>query len=206
MQTKSRGNTPRERRRDVNRQRILEAARKILLSDGLSGLSMRALADQIEYSPSALYKYFESKEEMLQAIREEGWQRMEALTRSKVSETMSPPEKLLVSGKAYLDFAETYPEHYLLMFDSSDIQEINVSEISINPRFSTAVKILEEGVASGHFKLPPGFTPVLLGLQLWISLHGISILRLTVMRNHRAEFDALVEQMMRTQVANLIVK
>jgi hypothetical protein len=92
------------------------------------------------------------------------------------------------------------------MFDSSDIQDINVSEISIDPRFSAVVKILEEGVASGHFKLPPDFTPVLLGLQLWISLHGISMLRLTVMRNHRAEFDAMVEQMMRTQVANLAVK
>jgi AcrR family transcriptional regulator len=206
MQTKPTGNTPRERRRDVNRERILEAARKILLSEGLSGLSMRALAEQIDYSPSALYKYFENKEEMLQAIRKEGWQRMTALTQSKVSETMSPPEKLLVSGKAYLDFAETYPEHYLLMFDSPDIQNISVSEIDTNPRFSTAVNILEEGVASGDFKLPPGFTPVLLGLQMWISLHGISMLRLTAMRNHRAEFDVMVEQMMRTQIANLTVK
>ncbi len=167
---------------------------------------MRALAEQIDYSPSALYKYFESKEEILQAIRDEGWQRMEALTQSKVSDTMSPPEKLLVSGKAYLDFAEAYPEHYLLMFDSPDNQDINISEINFNPRFSTAVKILEEGVTSGHFKLPPGFTPTSLGLQLWISLHGISMLRLTIMRNHRAEFDGMVEQMMRTQVANLTIK
>ncbi|MCJ7433161.1 MAG: TetR/AcrR family transcriptional regulator, partial [Anaerolineales bacterium] len=142
--------TPREKRHDLTRQKILDMARKILVSQGLAGLSMRALAEQIDYSPAAIYKYFENKEEILQAIRDEGW----ALSRlsNPDDESLTPPEKLMTGGRQYLAFADAYPEHYLLMFNSPDLDEGGVSGMSIDPRFTGLAAVVEEGVAKGYFK------------------------------------------------------
>jgi AcrR family transcriptional regulator len=196
--------SPRSRRHDITKQKILDAARKILVTEGLAVLSMRALAEQIDYSPAAIYKYFENKEEILQAIREEGW----ALSRlsDPDDESLTPPEKLLAGGMQYLAFADAYPEHYLLMFNSPDLDDDSLSDISTDPRFNGLVAVIEEGIATGHFKLPAGFTPVMLAFQLWISCHGIAMLRLTQMRNHRAEFDPLCDQIMKGFVNSITVK
>jgi AcrR family transcriptional regulator len=56
-------------RRDLTRRKILDKARKLFLAKGLAGLSMRKLAKELGYTPGALYKHFDSKEEILQAIR-----------------------------------------------------------------------------------------------------------------------------------------
>jgi len=204
MVIKNTSKTPREKRHDLTRQKILDMARKILVTQGLAGLSMRALAEQIDYSPAAIYKYFENKGEILQAIREEGW----ALSRLSEpdDESLTPPEKLLAGGRQYLAFADAYPEHYLLMFNSPDLDDGSISDIGTDPRFIGLVAIIEEGITTGYFRLPPGFTAILLAFQLWISCHGIAMLRLTQMRRHRAEFDPLCDQIMKGVVDSITIK
>jgi AcrR family transcriptional regulator len=204
MVTKNTQKTPREKRHDLTRQKILDMARKILVTQGLAGLSMRALAEKIEYSPAAIYKYFENKEEILQAIRDEGW----ALSRlsNPDKKGLTPPEKLLAGGRYYLAFADSYPEHYLLMFNSPDLDEGGVSGMSIDPRFTGLLTVIEEGIVNGYFKLPAGLSPVHMAYQLWISCHGIVMLRLTKMRQHRAEFDLLCDQIMKGFVDSITVK
>ena len=62
------------RERDTVRRKILNAARTLFLSDGYANVSMRKIADQIEYSPGAIYSYFPSKEDIFFALAEEGLQ------------------------------------------------------------------------------------------------------------------------------------
>lgn len=68
--------TPSERRYEKTRQGILNAARSILLEDGVEAISMRTLADKVDYSPAALYKYFANKDEIIEALRVEAWEMM----------------------------------------------------------------------------------------------------------------------------------
>jgi AcrR family transcriptional regulator len=138
--------SPRERRHDLTRQKILDTARKIILNQGLDGLSMRVLAEQIDYSPSAIYKYFDNKEEILQAIREESWARSAAVQAEKLTANLPPPQRLYEAGKAYLEFAETYPEHYLLMFNVPDESLGDASAIGIDARFSGLAALIQEGI------------------------------------------------------------
>ena len=65
--------TPSERRYEKTRQGILSAARNLLLEGGTDAISMRTLADKVDYSPAALYKYFANKEEIIEALRQEAW-------------------------------------------------------------------------------------------------------------------------------------
>lgn len=196
--------TPRQKRRDATRQKILDTARAILVEKGLAGLSMRALAEQIDYSPSAIYKYFESKEHILQAIRAEGWELSSVLTQRSVDPSLSPSERLIQAGLAYLQFAEQYPEHYRLMFDTSDLP-MSVQEIGMDPHFFGLAQMIEEGVQCGAFRLQEGYTPLSMAFQLWITFHGIAMLRLTLLKNYRAEFDPLIEQIMSAAIKNITV-
>ncbi|KAB2887879.1 MAG: helix-turn-helix transcriptional regulator, partial [Kofleriaceae bacterium] len=57
--------TPRARRHDANVGRILDAATEMVAAEGLAALSMARLADAVDYTPGALYRYVESKDALL---------------------------------------------------------------------------------------------------------------------------------------------
>lgn len=48
----------RERERVDTREKILEAARELFIQKGYDGVSMRKVADKVEYSPTAIYVHF----------------------------------------------------------------------------------------------------------------------------------------------------
>ena len=58
----------RARRKAQLRQEIIDAARDILAREGYHQLSMRKVAERIEYSPTAIYLHFEDKRDLGQAV------------------------------------------------------------------------------------------------------------------------------------------
>lgn len=196
--------TPREKRRDLTRQRILDASRKIIVGQGLENFSMRVLAEKIDYSPSAIYKYFDSKEEILQAIRAEFWE-IDSRNQQDLS-TLPPPERLMKAGMNYLTFADAYPEHYLLVFNSPAMQTDDFAHVSTDPHFSGLIDIVREGVVTGYFKLPEGYTPESMAIHLWLTAHGIVMMRLTIMKAQRAAFDPLAEKIMQDFVRSFTIR
>ncbi len=106
----------REREKKALRQNIMDAARELFVKEGYDNVSMRRVADKIEYSPTTIYLYFEDKASLLYAICEETFaklaKRMEAIT-LKGDE---PIEALRRGCRAYVDFGLKYPNHYKLTF------------------------------------------------------------------------------------------
>ncbi len=190
--------TPRERRHDLTKQKILDTARNILVSQGMQGLSMRTLAKEIDYSPSAIYKYYDSKEAILQAIREEGIALSSAMQVEAINQAESPADKLLASGRAYLRFAELYPEHYLLLFTTRDLPPESIQAIFNDPKFTGLPQIIQDGIDQGVFRLPPGYTPDLLGMQAWVTVHGIAMLKLGLLHSAQEEFNPVADQILQT--------
>lgn len=98
------------------RQDILDAARELFVKEGYENVSMRRVAEKIEYSPTTIYLYFEDKASLLYAICEETFaklaKRMEAITR----EGDDPIEALRRGCRAYVDFGLKNPNHYKLTF------------------------------------------------------------------------------------------
>src|SRR5690554_886786 len=66
----------RGRDREALRTRIVEAARDIVSEAGLDALSMRSIAERIEYSPGTIYLYFRDKNELLGEVIHAGFERM----------------------------------------------------------------------------------------------------------------------------------
>ena len=106
----------REREKEALRQDILDAARELFVKEGYENVSMRRVAEKIEYSPTTIYLYFENKASLLYAICEETFaklaKRMEAIAR----DSDEPIEALRQVSRAYVDFGLKYPNHYKLTF------------------------------------------------------------------------------------------
>ncbi|HEY8369587.1 MAG TPA: helix-turn-helix domain-containing protein, partial [Thermodesulfobacteriota bacterium] len=57
----------RERERAATRAKILDAARELFVSEGYDAVTMRRIADRIEYTAAALYRHFPDKRALLDA-------------------------------------------------------------------------------------------------------------------------------------------
>jgi AcrR family transcriptional regulator len=192
--------SPSERRHSRTRQAILAAARAIINERGVDGLSMRTLAEEVDYSPSALYNYFDNKEEIVEAIRAEGWALFDAMDADVLQEDLPPTELLYQSGLSYLKFAETYPDHYLLMMSPSDNIPESLDEFMQWSNFKDLASSVDGMVAAGHLKVPSGYTSLHLAFLIWFVVHGIAMLKLTLMRDCQSEFDEISAQVMRAAV------
>ena len=62
-----------EREKETVRAAILQAARELFVEEGYRNVSMRKLAERIEYSPAAIYSYFPAKDDIFFALAEEGF-------------------------------------------------------------------------------------------------------------------------------------
>ncbi|MBC8162586.1 MAG: TetR/AcrR family transcriptional regulator [Roseiflexaceae bacterium] len=98
------------------RQSMLEAARAIALAEGWSHVTMRKIADRIEYSHAAIYDYFENKDVLLRELLHEGFRLLEADMRRARAHARDPEDALRRIAHGYLGFAWRYPELYRLMY------------------------------------------------------------------------------------------
>lgn len=185
--------TPRQRRRQRTRQDILDAARGVISRKGIEDLTMRGLAEQIDYSPAGLYEYFDSKEAILQALCMEGHQRLTSVIR-QVDASLSPPEYLLEIGLAYIDFALNNPEHYLLMFTSVPSKTQLEDMLGEDSSFLVLLHAIQMGIEGGAFKPRPGFGQYEMAYAAWSLVHGISMLRITYLGGFDLDFPTAHRQ------------
>ncbi|MGF6444336.1 TetR/AcrR family transcriptional regulator [Paraburkholderia youngii] len=103
------------RQKQALRERILDAARRIVVREGFDALSMRKIADAIEYSPATLYLHFASRDDIARALCEEGYAQLLA-TFVPLVQIADPAERLKALGRAYVAFGVQHPETYRLIF------------------------------------------------------------------------------------------
>lgn len=105
----------RERIKQATRQGILDGALRIGQEEGWSALTIRKVADYIEYSPSMVYQYFESKEDILHTLLREGFREL-ALRMERAQRSTDEPWELVTRvSDAYWQFACEHVELYRLM-------------------------------------------------------------------------------------------
>lgn len=108
-----------ERERQSVRRAILDAARALFTTEGYQQVSIRKIAERIEYSPAAIYSYFPSKDDIFFALAEEGFQLMVEMGEGTPA-GRSPLETLRARLMTLYRFSVAHPEHCALMlFDRS---------------------------------------------------------------------------------------
>jgi len=97
---------------------VLEKARSLFLQEGFANITLRKIARAIGYTPAAIYIYFQSKDEILYELHNEGF-RLLYQYKMRIGETgaASAMDRLRQGGRIYIDFALENPDYYELMFN-----------------------------------------------------------------------------------------
>jgi AcrR family transcriptional regulator len=112
-----------EREREAVARAILDAARDLFVAEGYHNVSIRKIAERIEYSPAAIYSYFPSKDDIFFALAEEGF-RMLAAPSATCQETDLLQSIRGAFWRVY-EFSKSHPEYYALMFVDRTVPRIN---------------------------------------------------------------------------------
>jgi AcrR family transcriptional regulator len=105
----------REREKSETRDKILDAARELFVSEGYEGVSMRKVAEKIEYSPTAIYVHFADKNELFRELCHQDYATLAQVFQSSAMPT-DPIERLRQIGAIYVDFGIRNPNHYKFLF------------------------------------------------------------------------------------------
>lgn len=105
----------RVREREEMRRGILDAAHEIATIEGWQAVTIRRVAEKIEYSPPTIYEYFNSKEQIVIELMREGFRQMLANMRAARDAHADPVDAAVAMGKAYWEFALAHPEMHLGM-------------------------------------------------------------------------------------------
>jgi AcrR family transcriptional regulator len=183
--------TPRERRYQKTKQAILQAARDIINEKGADGLSLREIANRIDYSPSSLYEYFTSKDEIIAAVCVEGFEQLSNYL-NRVPIDLPPTERLLELGMAYLDFAKNNPEYFMLIFTTIPSNEVPLTDlVEGDSPYDILRQAVQDIVEAENVNLPPEYTVDDLAYIKWAQVHGMAMLQRTVFCHYECEFDSL---------------
>ena len=99
------------------RSALIEAALRLVETEGAAGLTLRAAARRAGVSQAAPYRHFADKEALLAAVAEEGFRALsQAMRRVASRRDLTAVERFRQTGQAYVGFARTHPAHYRVMF------------------------------------------------------------------------------------------
>jgi AcrR family transcriptional regulator len=191
------------RERDTVRRKILNAARTLFLNESYANVSMRKIAEQIEYSPGAIYSYFTSKEDIFFALAEEGLQVVRAHC-SAASHANSPLERVRDVFWRFYTFSKEQPEYFSLIFVDSAVPRISRDW----ERFSSMRELrhdiehdiqlcIDEGV------FPGVEAPGAVFRLLWTAAYGVSVFRLSHRLAPGEDSDALAHDLLDATIAGL---
>ncbi|MBI5661729.1 MULTISPECIES: TetR/AcrR family transcriptional regulator [Ignavibacterium] len=164
-----------ERQKTEMREAILSAALKLFSDEGYDNVTMRKIADKIEYSVGTIYLYFKDKGEIFYELHNRGFAEFYKRQLS-VQHIKDPIERLKAHGEAYIQFAMEYPEYYDVMFISrTPAKEIKKSEHwEEGERTYEILKLnIKQAMEAGYFK---DVDLEVAAFSLWSFVHGISAL------------------------------
>jgi len=114
-----------EREREAVSRAILDAARELFVTYGYQEVSIRKIADKIEYSPAAIYGYFPSKDDIFFALAEEGFRLLFSYGRGvEPRPSDDPTDTLRRMFWRYYEFSKEHPEYFALMFLDRSVPRI----------------------------------------------------------------------------------
>lgn len=166
----------RQMEKEIIRKKIIDAASEILAKEGYENLSIRKIANKIEYSPGIIYHYFKDKAEIVISVVEEGYGRI-LKSLGQVPVDAENPEKAIEKGlRNYIELMLEAPHQFraILMSDIEGIQEkVNMLEEGISKKRNSIqklCKLVELGIEKGKFK---NIDAELTAQIIWTSTHGL---------------------------------
>ena len=192
-----------DRERQAVTASILDAARQLFLVEGYANVSIRKIAERIEYSPAAIYSYYAGKDDIFLALANEGFHRLAA----KVHAAMVSGEALenvRACWWAFYEFAKEEPEYFLLMFVDRSVPRITQEWEGfefLQQLLTNAVMAVQKAIDAGAF--PATLNPNAAMHMLWASLIGPAVVGIRHRLASGEDYDALARDVLNATIAGL---
>ena len=192
-----------EREREAVARAILDAARDLFVAEGYHNVSIRKIAERIEYSPGSIYSYFPSKDDIFFALAEEGF-RILCTPDPTCAGQADPLHAIRGAFWRVYEFSKSHPEYYALMF-----VDRNVPKISRDWQRFGFVKemraqigmVIQHAVEEGIF--PPGTHPDAVFRILITAIHGAAVGRLSDRSQPGEDVDSLARDTLEAALTGL---
>ena len=159
------------RQKEEVRSSILSTAWRMVKEEGWQSLSIRKIADAIEYSVPVIYDHFENKETIMLEFAKEGFQLLSKRIQKAKEKSNNPAEQIKAIADAYWNFAFKNKEHYQLMYGLG-MQGCEIEKcFPEKSDFRSAV--LEPITTLISKSKNPGVNPCLKYFTFWSILHGL---------------------------------
>ena len=174
------------RERAERERRITAAARMIAAREGWSTVTIRRLAEEIEYSQPVLYSHFESRDAIVAAVAVEGFQELATALREAAYPSADRRTTLCNVATAYLGFTYEHPALYEAMFTMRT--GLRFADPDTKPELRAAFAALAAVLT------PSGNDNDVETETFWAALHGLAELERSgrIRRSARHERVALV--------------
>ncbi len=188
---------------DAQERQIIEAnicakAVDLFALKGYRNVSLRAIARELGWSAPALYRYYDSKEALLNAIRAAGYIQIRQRLAEVRQQPISPDQIAAQAMRAYLDFALNQRELYQLMYELDQNEYGNTDEV-----FKTRQQAFAEAIAIAQDILDAGGSAGdanELAHLFWLSVHGLAALAVA----HQLDLGKSCEQLINPVIQTLM--
>jgi AcrR family transcriptional regulator len=171
----------REREKEALRTRIVEAARDIISESGLDALSMRSIAERIEYSPGTIYLYFRDKDALLREVIVAGFERMGEYIEAELTAVGAEADPALqhrALGRAYARFGLENTAYFRVMFELPTVPQMECGEGSNRDQSKDdlLVSSVQRAIDAGMYQVRDAETGAVIA---WGLIHGLTSLFLS---------------------------
>ena len=190
----------RDKREEIEAE-ICRAELVLFGTEGYRNVSLRRIAQSLNWSATALYRYYDSKDTLLAAIRADGF----VILRQRLSEARqtaeTPFDMAALAIKTYLAFAQAQPELYRLMYEldqtelTANLQVLKNRRLAFAEAESIATDILAVQGRDGD--------PNRMAHLFWIGAHGLAALSVAHQLDLGQSHDAMVEPLIHTLLGGL---
>jgi len=193
------------RQKKFLRQEILDAASELFVREGYENVSMRRIADKIEYSPTTIYLYFKDKADLLESVCKETFARLVQRLSKIMEQPGDPVERLKRGLMAYIEFGVQNPHHYRATFmmpvpEGFDQEKHHQPDSPGMQAFAFLTRGLTECIQAGKLQA----ADVELASQtVWAGIHGITALLITKHMFPWVGRDKVIHSVVDTLVAGL---
>ena len=212
-----------ERDRESVRRSILDAARDLFESEGYGNVSIRKIAERIEYSPAALYSYFPSKDDIFFALAHEGFDLLNSPGGQPGA--AAPPAEPLAGAPArgfgdappvtaldqlrehvwrIYEFSYEHPQYFALMFLDRTVPRVSQADECIAAARSGKNQLIGRIQACiDHGDLPASLSAEVAMRLLTVGLVGMAALRISHRVTERERPDMLARDLLDVTIAGL---
>lgn len=188
-----------EERRSAVRETILDGAREAIDAQGYQGFSMRKLAEKIGYSPGALYLYFKTREELLNCLVDEAFDKLLEVL-NEVHDSQDAVRSLKNKLRAYVEFGLRFPQHYQFAFLMRPTGERAAPRKPPHVSFDVMRKAVRRCIEEERLPWPDVETTSQI---LWVMIHGITSLLIVRPNFPWVERESLIDQVLDTAISGL---